>query len=352
MNKNQIKEFLLDNPQKIKDILEDLGCDNVKIIPNKRVQSSRPNIDGEYHDNQSSIQVKLNKSLSVIIYTDNDFKKQQEYDDFFSLIGYIKQCKFNRAIKYVCDICGIKYTGNINKEINISESYNFIKKYKNRINKNKGDILQSNYLDESFTTRFIREDCEIFTKDNIISSTQEKFQVSYDSLDNRVVFPIRDDLGKLLTFKGRTLDENYKINGIPKYIYYYPYMGEMYLFGLYENYFDILNADELFIFEAEKSVMQCDSFGVNNCVSVNKKIISPVQLNKLFKLGKSIVLCFDKDVTLEEISIECKKFKGLCKVSYIYDTLNLLNKKESPSDNGIDIFLKLNKECKFEYLGG
>lgn len=351
MNKNQIKEYLLDNPQKIKDILEDLGCDNVKIIQNKRVQSSRPNFDEEHHDNKSSIQVKLNKMLSVIIYTDNEFKKQ-EYADIFSLIEYIKQCKFNRAIKYVCNICGIKYTGHIQQEANISESYNFIKKYKNRANRGKGNIIQSNHLDESFLSQFIRNDCKIFIDDNINSLTQAKFQVSYDSLDNRVVFPIRDDLGKLLTFKGRTLDKNYKINGTPKYIYYYTYIGEQYLFGLYENYFDILSSNELYIFEAEKSVMQCDSMGINNCVSINKKTISPIQLNKLLKLGKTIVLCFDKDVTLEEISVECKKFKGLCKVYYIYDVLNLLGKKESPSDNGLEIFLKLSKECRFEYTGG
>jgi hypothetical protein len=89
--------------------------------------------------------------------------------------------------------------------------------------------------------------------------------------------------------------------------------------------------------------------GINNAVATNKKKISSMQLKKLFKLGKNIVLAYDKDVTLEEIFIECKKFNSMCDVSYIFDNIGLLGKKESPSDNGIEVFKRLYDECKFQY---
>lgn len=348
MDSKQIKEYLLDNPEYIKIILEDLGCDKVKIVENKRVQSTRPNNYGnEYHDNSTSLQVKLNSNLSSTIHTDLDFNKNNDAD-FFDLIQYLKQCKFNKALSYICNICGLKYSYNV-KDNNISDGYNFIHKFKRKKEKRKENVIEEDYLDEYYLTRFIREECSEFTNDGINRKTQDKFKVSYDVLDNRVVFPIRDELGNLLSFKGRTLEKDFKIMGIPKYIYYYPYIGERHLFGYYENYFDIISSNEIFIFESEKSIMQCDSMGINNCLAISKKRICPIQLNKLLRLGKTIVLALDKDVTIEEINMIGRQFKGLLKVEYIYDSLNLLDKKDSPSDKGLEIFNILNKECRYEF---
>jgi len=347
LNKDEIKLYLRDNPEYIENVLESLGCHHIKIIPNKRVQSARE--DG---DNPTSVQVKLNDTLSSVIHTKNDFNKY-EYKDIYTLVQYMKDCDFTEAIAHICKVCDIEYDKNIKKQT-YSNSYQFLKQFKRSINKE--NILE-NYeneaetLDESFKYRFIRDTCKLFYDDGIYKDTQDKFWVSYDVLDNRVVFPIRNDDGKILTFKGRTCDKDWKIKGIAKYLSYYPYHAECYLFGLYENYFDILSANEIIVGEAEKFVMQLDSMGINNALGLSKKIISPYQLNKLLKLGKDIVLAFDKGVSLEDIYIECRKFKGLCNVYYIYDCDNLLKDKESPSDKGYEIFNKLYTEYKFKYKG-
>jgi DNA primase len=344
VDKEEIKLYLKDNPQNIKDILEKLGCHHVKIS-SKRVSSALP--DG---DNNASIQVTLNNKLKTEIYTRTEFESF-EVKDFFSLIQFINECNLPEAIQYVCIQCGLKYSNSIKKSER-SGSYSFLKKFKRSINKtNKIDDYEETILEESFTERFIRYECKLFSDDGINAISQEKFGVSYDILDNRVVFPIRNDTGKLLTFKGRTLESDYKIRGIPKYYYYYPYFGEYYLYGLYENYFDIISANEIYIGESEKFVMQLDSMKINNTLAVSKHTISPIQLKKLLKLGKDIVLAFDKDITLEQIFIECRKFKGLCNVYYIYDTLDLLKEKESPTDCGVDTFNILCNECKFKYEG-
>jgi len=347
LDKSELKIYLKDNPEYIENVLESIGCHHIKIIPNKRVQSALE--DG---DNQTSVQVKLNDTLSTVVHTRSEFQKY-EIKDIFSLVQFIKDYTLGEAIQHICKVCGLKYSNNVKKQ-NVSTSYQFLKKFKRSLNKEarlEEYESETKILNESFKERFIRNTCKLFYDDGISEKTQDKFEVSFDVLDNRVVFPIRNDEGGILTFKGRTCDIDYKIKGIPKYISYYSYYAEFYLFGLYENYFDILNSEDVIIGEAEKFVMQLDSMGIHNSVSLSKKIISPYQLNKLLKLGKDIVLAFDKGVSLEDIYIECRKFKGLCNVYYIYDYDDLLSNKQSPTDRGFEIFNKLYTEYKFKYKG-
>jgi len=337
-----IKAQLNSDPELIVTILEEIGCHHIKIINNKRVQSALP----YPHDNISSVQVSLNDNLSCQVRSKNDY--EPEIKDIFTLIQYIKENTLSEAIEIVCKACGIKYTGGDRKKQLRSSSYDFLRKFKRSIKKEEyieDDII----LDESFTGRFVRETCELYLIDGVSVETQNKFGVSYDVLDNRVVFPVRNEEGQLLSFKGRTCERDYKINGVPKFISYYPCFNNNHLFGFYENYFDILIDEELYVTEAEKSIFQMDSFGINNCVATNKKVISPVQVKRLLKLGKTLVIIFDKDVAKEEIFIECSKFGGMLKIYYILDTLDLLSKKQSPSDNGLEVFNQLIEECKFEY---
>ena len=343
MDKQEIKIYLKNHPEKIQLILEQLNCYHIKNINNKRIQAALPYPS----DNITSISIKLNNSLSTEVYSKNEFDKY-EVKDIFTLVQYIKNISFKEARNFIYNICGFKYT--INKNI-ISQSYNFIKSYKRSLIKDIDSVDTDNILNENFCTRFIREDCYIYLKDGVNSKTQEKFGVSYDVLENRIVFPIRDDYGNLLSFKGRTCEENYKDKDIPKFISYYPCYNNNYLFGLYENYNFIMQSEELVVVEAEKGTMQLDSMGINNVVATNKKNISAIQVKKILKLGKTVILAFDKDVTLDEILLECSKFNGLTDVYYIYDTLNLLQKKESPCDKGIKIFNQLYNECKFLYKG-
>lgn len=337
----QLKQQLNDNPELIRYILEEIDCHHVKIINNKRVQAALP----YPHDNTTSVQISLNENLSAKVRSKNDY--DYEIKDIFTLIQYVKENTLTEAIGIVCKVCGVKHTNSGKKAVK-SDAYDFLRQFKRSLKKEEY-IEEEIILDESFTGRFVREDCQLWLDDGVGSDSQEKFGVSYDVLDNRVVFEIRNDTGELLSFKGRTCDKDFKINGTPKFLSYYPCYNNNYLFGYYQNSFDIMIADEVYVLEAEKSIMQLDTMGINNCVAANKKELIDIQVKKLLKLGKEIVLAFDKDVSLEEIYIECAKFSGLCKISYIFDTLDLLERKQSPSDCGIDVWNQLVEECKFEY---
>ena len=352
MDKESIKQHLKDNPNLIVDILENIGCNKVKIHNGSKPRISCTRPDG---DNSGAISIKLNDSLSSSVYTRSSEFENYEYNDFYSLIQYLLDCDFDKAMQFICKTCNINYTSyskNTLKSNKKSGSFAFLKRFKrNKSKENNIEETNENILSEKYLDRFIRGSCKLFYDDGINDNTQSKFGICYDVLDNRVVIPIRNEDGKLLSFKGRLNNDNWKIYDIPKYFYYYPYIGERHLFGYYENYFYIIDADEIYIGESEKFVLQLDSMGINNALAVCKKRISPIQLTLLLKLGKPVVLMFDNDVTLHEILNECAKFKGLIPVYYCKDENNLLGKKDSPTDKGLNTFLKI-RDNKIKYNKG
>lgn len=341
MNKEELKEYLSNNPREIRKVLEDLNC-RVKIYSN-RIASTNP--DG---DNQNAVSIRLNNSLSTTNYTRSKFN-EYEGKDFISLIQYHKECGFLEAINYICDVLDINFDGKYIKTKK-SSAYEFLMSATKDIENDEEELDIGYPLSEEYSDMFVKCPHKIYEDDGVSIESQIKFEVSYDILDNRIVIPIRNDEGEIMTFKGRSC-EDYKSKGIPKFIYYYPFKGEYYLYGLYENIFDIQLNEYIYIFESEKAVMQCDSVGINNCVAISKKVISDYQIKKILKLGKKVVLCLDKDVSKEDVLLECEKFNNLVEVYYLWDNNNLLCKKDSPIDKGIHIFNELLNN-KLKYNGG
>lgn len=336
MDKNEIKQHLLENPHKIERILAELGCKNIKTISNRYIACSRPDKEA---DNRGAVNVRLNNSLTVKIYTKNDFENKYEYNDIYALVQYTKDCDLPSAIKFIANVIGVKINFN-SKPKERSNSADFLRQFKRK--KTILENIKEYPISYKMSDRFVLGHNTTFINEGINSETHDKFSIGYDIVDNRVVFPIRNDIGDILTFKGRTLNKQYKILGTPKYLYYSScFDARRYLFGLYENKKYIDEANDLIIVEAEKGVMQCDSFGVKNVVSTSKKKISEEQVRKILKIGKPVVLAFDKDVTLEEIKGECRRFKRLIDVYYMWDEDDLLCGKESPSDKGYKIWNKL-----------
>jgi hypothetical protein len=79
--------------------------------------------------------------------------------------------------------------------------------------------------------------------------------------------------------------------------------------------------------------MQYWSAGIKNVVSTGGTKISSQQVDMLSRLGKKILLSFDKDFDEEKIQGLRNKFLGQIEFSAIIDRDGLLGEKESPSDN-------------------
>ena len=341
VNGIDVKRILYNEPKLIESLLDSLGC---KYIYNngRKISSTRP--DG---DNKNSVNIALNETLNAKIYTRQSEFQQYEIQDIISLTQYFLNCSLSEALKYICEICNIDGLSEYVKQED-SPTLSFLKRYK-KIIKNDTTTTEDVILDDKILDLFIHAPCKVFTDDGVNIPTQEYFEISYDLMTNRVVFPIRNENGGLLTLKGRTLESDYKILGIPKYFVYYEIETSHVLFGEFENKDYIKKADYIILVESEKSVMKLWQMGYRNCVAIGRKSISRQQRNKLLSYGKPIVIAFDNDVKEKELQIISRMFKGLIPVSYTLDRFNLLNEKDSPCDNGLHIFEQL-LETRIEFI--
>jgi len=337
----ELKRMLYDEPNLIKKLLESFGCRHIHKS-NKRISSTRPDADAR---NRNSVNVILNETLNAKIYTRQSEFEQYEIQDIISLTQFFLKCSFEDAINYICSTCGIENSGTYVKQEE-NETVSFLKKYK-RIIKNE-TVTEDVILDDKILDLFVHAPCKIFTDDGVDILTQEFWGVAYDILTNRAVFPIRNYTGGIVTFKGRTLEINFKLLGIPKYYVYFEVETSHILFGEWENKDYIKNADYIIVVESEKSVMKLWQMGYRNCVAIGRKSISRQHRNKLLAYGKPLVIAFDNDVKEKELQIISRMFKGLIPVSYTLDRFNLLKEKDSPCDNGLRIFEEL-LETRIEF---
>lgn len=191
--------------------------------------------------------------------------------------------------------------------------------------------------------------------DGITKEAMDKFDIRYSISQNKIIIPHLDVKGRLIGIRGRALNE-WEIENVGKYMpvrleqTWYKHPLSMNLYGLYENKENIKKTGICYLFESEKSVMQCEAFDMPNCaVAVCGSQFNKYQFNLLLKHchPREIVVCFDK----EEIEGEdryfnklwsiCEKYKNYCNFSFVYDRLGWLNMKESPSDRGEATFQKL-----------
>ena len=320
MSRDFLKIYIYENNEIIKTILENIGMTYVR-----RIRDSHYICGFEGSKRRDSVNVRIDTDLSTVVWSKNENIK-----DLFDLVKYQMGLNFFEAIQYVSNLCGIKS----NRKISNLELY--LKKPK--IEKKPYKRIISKPLSNKCYEFYTREECDLFTKDGISREAQRHFKVGCDALENRIVFPVLDYDGNLLTFKGRTLDNNYAQNGIPKYLYYHNFNGRYYLFGYFENYWDILDSEYIIITESEKAVMQGFSFDVRNVVATSKKRISEEQVEEIKALKKKVVIAYDKDVDEYEVRNECAKFE---ESYYLIDKEGLLGKKDSPFDRGRYVFDRL-----------
>ena len=192
-------------------------------------------------------------------------------------------------------------------------------------------------------------------KDGISKAAMDKFDIRYSISQNKIIIPHYDVSGRLVGIRGRALNE-WEIENVGKYMpvrieqTWYKHPLSMNLYGLYENQENIKKTGVCYVFESEKSVMQCESFSGPNCsVAVCGSQFNKYQLNLLLRTcnPNEIVLCFDSEEVGEETKYFdklwaiCQKYKNYTNFSFVYDRLKQLNLKDSPSDHGEEMFKKL-----------
>ena len=340
INAYELKQYIITN-DKVKEILEDIGCTNIKSYT-KEFRCRSP-----LHDNSSGTSIKKD-SLKVKVYSsDGEIK-----GDIFTLVMDIKSLTFPKAIKYVHKIFGLKYYG-INTKSEDTEKVDILRVFKKALKKYKDYYDEElKILSEDITKEYEQIPYIEWVKEGILPKTQQIFGIGYSSKSNRVVIPHRYWCGNendYVGLIGRTLIKNYDMFDIPKYFPLHSYPKSKNLYGLQENYKGIQEAGYVTVFEAEKSTLKRHSKKDYTGVSLFGHELSIEQAKILISLNVDIIIALDKDISLDFVRSVCEMFYGIRNVYYIYDEYGLLNAKESPADKHEKIYKVLfNRRVKYD----
>lgn len=325
MDTKELKNYIYENKY-IEQVLESIGCHHIKYHSSGDYYSAG-NPDG---DNKSALIVYNNEYLNCVDYTRNIPVTGRSLD-IIDVVSFFDHTNFIQSIKKIAGEVGISYYHDFNEDI--PESFKILKMLSDMdssVEKNEDKPLKP--IDENILNYYRAYVNELFFDDGIDYQTQKEFEIGFDEFSNRYTIPIRSEIGDLIGVKGRYFyrdvpeDEN-------KYIYLEPCAKSQILYGLYKTLSYIKRAGRVYVGEAEKFVMQCWSMGYRNVVSTCGKTISSKQVDLLVRLGVDIVFCFDKDVDKKEIEEIAEKFPENIPIYYMFDEDDILNKKESPSDD-------------------
>ena len=253
-------------------------------------------------------------------------------------IKYYNNCNTRTAAWILADY--VKDNARDLKPVSHLECAKALKKYIPRTKADK-EIKYKDLGDNFMDVYEINPEKVLSWKEEGISDlAMEKFQVRYDPIGNRIVFPIRSVDGTIINIAGRTLDPLYKEHGLRKYTYYFSFGRFDTLYGLYENYENIILEKEIVVFEGAKSVMKAWGWGIQNAVALCTSHMNVYQFIILLKIGVRVVFALDEDVdpsTDENI----KRLRKYLPVEFVLNKNNLLGEKMSPVDMGQDVWRKL-----------
>ena len=321
----EIKKELLNQPEKLKEVLEHYNFHNV-IIHQSYISFGRS--------------VDSSKKSIVIRLTNNDYLYVKDYarniqKDLFTYISEQRLAEFADILSTVKSV------------LNITDYYDFFGDrgifggFYERIRKR--NISKINTYDESLLDKYKMYGNARFVKDHISIDAQQFFGIRYDVESQGIVIPIRNQLGQLIGIKVRC---NYEVeDGEMKYYYLIPCAMSQTLFGYSQNY-NYLVDNTVYILESEKSVMQCYSYGIRNCVALGSGSISNKQVQMLFELNpKKIFFLHDTGFKQEYIDRNISMVENYSRFSEMeigyWDWENSKYKsdiKNSPTDLGYKIF--------------
>jgi len=115
----------------------------------------------------------------------------------------------------------------------------------------------------------------------------------YDRFRDRVVFPIRDQRGRVVAFGGRVLgDDKPKYLNSPETPVFHK--GRE-LYGLYEARQHNRRLERLLVVEGYMDVIALAQHGIRNAVATLGTATSHTHLERIFRLCPEVVFCFDGD---------------------------------------------------------
>lgn len=321
----RIKHELINNEDKLIEVLEYFGFCKFHNI-NSHLRFAYDESGGQ---NNVCIRLFDNDNCFVKDYVRTDYSgdifayickaRKYEFKDVFNIIKNILNITDNKAV--------------IEKKSLFGGFFNSIAKKQLDLTLKEIPVDTLNQYEKCYVKKFL--------DDGISRKSQDKFDIGLDLETNRITIPIYDNVGRLVGVKGRC---NYETEEEPKYVYLHPCAISQCLYGYHHNYSDMYN-NRIYVFEAEKSVMQCDSFGVHNAVAMCSSSLTDKQARLLIQLQPTeIVFMLDKDLEKDKAVANAERIRkySFAKEIEVYwwnwKKDNIFPKKASPSDLGNEMF--------------
>lgn len=289
----------------------------------------------------------IDKNGSLIVNTEKNFYKCFSCGSGTNALSYLikeQGMSFAQACHEICE-----YTGN--KDIDMqepSDSMMFLKKLKRS---SSSDVSHKDRIYQTYDEydKFSKEPSKLWIDEGITEETQRLYDIRTQPERNRILYPIYDADGRYICFKARsTLDKDLldKLH-IPKY----KYVGTPgycdYFVGMNVAKQEIIKKDEIIIFEGIKSCMKAYQYGFKNSVSAETCCLNKFQIHLLLKMQiKNVVIAFDKDKSKSDAIKNTQILQRFSNIYVVIDKTGLLQEKESPVDEGEQIWniLYKNKE--------
>lgn len=243
---------------------------------------------------------------------------------------------------------------------------NFLKRKQNKQTRSNGFEI----LDEKTLNMFQNFHPVGWLGEGITNEVMDAFEIGYSVINERITIPHRNEDGNLIGIRGRANSDDALMFG--KYVplltgnitgktCYSHDLGKN-LYGLHLNQECIKRTRKILLVESEKAVMQCASFfGIENnfALGLCGSNLTKRQIELVLEL-KPLEIIVGLDKQYEQLDSDeynawqdkiVKKFikplSPYVKVSVLWDDSNLLGYKDSPTDRGKEVFLKLFNERQF-----
>ena len=327
---DKIKEKLIENPEKIVELLSDFGFEHINHR-NTEIRFARSDSGGA----NISIRLKNNPYCCV-----SDWSRGVSTD----IISYIIQEKnvtFREVLQATKKILGLSADWRPQQR---RELFGGI--YSGLSCQNREVKLKT--YDESILKKYERCGNLRFLRDGISLDAQKFFDIRFSFDDNAIILPLHNEFGDLVGVKAR-------VNGIPqegesKYYYPIPTQVSQTLYGYDANY-QYLYGNDIIVAESEKPVAQAYTFGVRNIVGIGSSAVSEKQSKLLLQLQpKRIILAFDEGLAFEQIQRNAdiiKSNRSMFETEIWYwdaDQDLDIGEKCSPTDMGREKFDEIMKE--------
>ena len=239
------------------------------------------------------------------------------------------------------------------------QDWDFFNKYEeNSLLKNK-QIVELHIYDKKILKYLPHPRIIEWEQEGIKDEISYQYGICYDPHSNGIVIPHFDKEGQLIGIRERTLIKELEKNGKYKpailngVMYNHPLGFNLY--NLNNSKDNIKNLQKVFVFESEKSCLKYASyFGIENDLSVAicGNSISNYQISLLKDLNvQEIIIALDKQYKAigdEEWKRWTNKFYQIhnkygkyFQISYMFDFDKYLDYKDSPIDEGKDVFISL-----------